>query len=45
MAVARPTYTGLPATVNFNSVFTLTVTLPAGVTSVSGSLLHTLLDH
>uniref|UniRef100_A0A0W0F0Z7 Copper radical oxidase n=1 Tax=Moniliophthora roreri TaxID=221103 RepID=A0A0W0F0Z7_MONRR len=31
----RPTYTGLPATVNFGSTFTLSVTLPSGVNGAS----------
>ncbi|KAF9004941.1 hypothetical protein BDZ89DRAFT_966751, partial [Hymenopellis radicata] len=31
----RPTYTGLPATVNYAQVFTLPVTLPSTATSVS----------
>ncbi|KAL0581691.1 hypothetical protein V5O48_000397 [Marasmius crinis-equi] len=35
MSQPRPTYTGLPATVNFGAKFTLSVTLPAGVNNVS----------
>ncbi|KAJ7599807.1 glyoxal oxidase N-terminus-domain-containing protein [Mycena floridula] len=35
----RPTYTGLPATVDYNSKFTLTVDLPAGTTGVTVSLM------
>ncbi|KAK7062811.1 hypothetical protein VNI00_000304 [Paramarasmius palmivorus] len=35
MSQPRPTYTGLPATINFGSTFTLSVTLPSGVNGVS----------
>ncbi|KAF8907539.1 glyoxal oxidase N-terminus-domain-containing protein [Mucidula mucida] len=35
----RPTYTGLPATVNYAQVFTLAVTLPSTATDVSVSLM------
>ncbi|KAF9567095.1 copper radical oxidase [Agrocybe pediades] len=35
MAQPRPTYTGLPSTVNYNAKFTLNVQLPSGTTSVS----------
>jgi len=34
----RPTYTGIPATIQFNTHFNLAVTLPAGTTSVTGML-------
>ncbi|KAF9031422.1 hypothetical protein BDZ89DRAFT_1131920 [Hymenopellis radicata] len=33
----RPTYTGLPATVNYAQAFTLSVTLPSTATRVSGT--------
>lgn len=36
MTQARPTYTGLPATVNYNATFTLAVSLPSTATSVTG---------
>lgn len=36
MAQPRPTYTGLPATVNYGATFTLTVSLPSSATSVTG---------
>ncbi len=39
MSKPRPTYTGLPATVNYNAEFTLTVDLPPSATNVSGALL------
>ncbi|TFK36000.1 glyoxal oxidase N-terminus-domain-containing protein [Crucibulum laeve] len=39
MTQPRPTYTGLPATVNYNTKFNLTVTLPTGVTSVTVNLI------
>lgn len=39
MSKPRPTYTGLPATVNYNAEFTLTVELPASATNVSVSLM------
>lgn len=32
----RPTYTGLPSTVNFGTTFTLNVNLPASATGVTG---------
>ncbi|EEB97773.1 hypothetical protein MPER_02839 [Moniliophthora perniciosa FA553] len=35
MAQPRPIYTELPATVDFGSTFTLSVTLPSGVRDVS----------
>ncbi|THU77179.1 hypothetical protein K435DRAFT_702963 [Dendrothele bispora CBS 962.96] len=35
----RPTYTGLPATVGYNAVFSLSVSLPAGATNVSVALI------
>ena len=38
----RPTYTGLPATANFNGQFNLQVTLPAGTTGVTGTLIITI---
>jgi len=38
LSQTQPTYTGLPATINFATVFTLHVTLPAGTTSVTGLL-------
>ncbi|KAK0445196.1 glyoxal oxidase N-terminus-domain-containing protein [Armillaria borealis] len=39
MSKPRPTYTGLPATVNYNAEFTLTVDLPTSATNVSVSLM------
>ncbi|KAJ7230312.1 glyoxal oxidase N-terminus-domain-containing protein [Mycena pura] len=39
MNVARPSYTGLPATINYNAAFTLTVTLPASTTNVTVALM------
>jgi hypothetical protein len=33
----RPSYTGLPATVDFGTTFTLQVTFPTSVTSVTGT--------
>ena len=33
----RPTYTGLPATINFGTQFTLHVTLPSSATGVTGA--------
>ncbi|KAJ7173340.1 glyoxal oxidase N-terminus-domain-containing protein [Mycena filopes] len=39
MNVARPSYTGLPATINYNAIFNLAVTLPANTTSVTVSLM------
>jgi len=39
MNVPRPSYTGLPATINYNASFNLAVTLPAGATSVTVSLI------
>ncbi|KAG7446827.1 uncharacterized protein BT62DRAFT_967591 [Guyanagaster necrorhizus] len=39
MAKPRPTYTGLPATVNYGEVFTLTVDLPPTATNASVSLM------
>ncbi|KDR84528.1 hypothetical protein GALMADRAFT_220246 [Galerina marginata CBS 339.88] len=35
----RPTYTGLPATVNYNVKFNLTVQLPTGVSSVTAVII------
>ncbi|KAK0192258.1 glyoxal oxidase N-terminus-domain-containing protein [Armillaria mellea] len=40
MSKPRPTYTGLPATVDYNTEFTLTVDLPTSATNVSGALLN-----
>ncbi|KAJ6580692.1 glyoxal oxidase N-terminus-domain-containing protein [Mycena capillaripes] len=39
MNVARPSYTGLPATINYNVTFNLAVTLPANTASVTVSLM------
>ncbi|KAJ7825707.1 glyoxal oxidase N-terminus-domain-containing protein [Mycena leptocephala] len=39
MNVARPSYTGLPATINYNVTFNLTVTLPANTTNVTVALM------
>ncbi|KAK0445993.1 glyoxal oxidase N-terminus-domain-containing protein [Desarmillaria tabescens] len=39
MAEPRPTYTGLPATVNYGEEFTLNVNLPSSATNVSVSLM------
>ncbi|KAJ7840224.1 glyoxal oxidase N-terminus-domain-containing protein [Mycena leptocephala] len=39
MNVARPSYTGLPATINYNVTFNLAVTLPANTTSVTVALM------
>ncbi|KAK0457544.1 glyoxal oxidase N-terminus-domain-containing protein [Desarmillaria tabescens] len=39
MARPRPTYTGLPATVNYGEEFTLNVNLPSSATNVSVSLM------
>ncbi|KAJ7036655.1 glyoxal oxidase N-terminus-domain-containing protein [Mycena alexandri] len=35
MKVARPSYTGLPAIINYNATFNLTVTLPANTINVT----------
>jgi hypothetical protein len=37
MSLPRPTYTGIPANVNYALPFTLNVTLPANTTNVSGA--------
>lgn len=37
LAQPRPTYKGLPLTIDFNAQFVLQVTLPAGTTAVSGT--------
>ncbi|KAK7031846.1 copper radical oxidase [Favolaschia claudopus] len=39
MNVARPSYTGLPATINYGTTFNLAVTLPANTTSVTVALM------
>ncbi|KAJ7239563.1 glyoxal oxidase N-terminus-domain-containing protein [Mycena haematopus] len=39
MNVARPSYTGLPATINYNVTFNLAVTLPANTTNVTVALM------
>ncbi|KAJ7247284.1 glyoxal oxidase N-terminus-domain-containing protein [Mycena rebaudengoi] len=39
MKVPRPSYTGLPATINYGSTFNLAVTLPANTASVTVSLM------
>ncbi|KAJ7445246.1 glyoxal oxidase N-terminus-domain-containing protein [Mycena latifolia] len=39
MNVARPSYTGLPATINYNVAFNLAVTLPANTVSVTVALM------
>ncbi|KAK0192267.1 glyoxal oxidase N-terminus-domain-containing protein [Armillaria mellea] len=39
MSKPRPTYTGLPVTVDYNTEFTLTVDLPTSATNVSVSLM------
>ncbi|KAJ7589706.1 glyoxal oxidase N-terminus-domain-containing protein [Mycena floridula] len=39
MSQPRPTYTGLPATVNYNVNFVLTVQLPTGTTAVTVALI------
>ncbi|KAJ6536897.1 glyoxal oxidase N-terminus-domain-containing protein [Mycena capillaripes] len=39
MHVERPSYTGLPATINYDSTFTLSVTLPANTVSVTVALM------
>ncbi|KDR81327.1 hypothetical protein GALMADRAFT_136335 [Galerina marginata CBS 339.88] len=39
MSQPRPTYTGLPATVNYNVKFDLAVQLPTGVTSVTAVII------
>jgi len=36
----RPTYTGLPSTVDYNAKFQLKVDLPVGVKSISGRLFY-----
>jgi hypothetical protein len=41
----RPTYTGLPATIDFGTTFTLQVTLPSSVTSVTGAQIIDKLSH
>ncbi|KAJ7483518.1 glyoxal oxidase N-terminus-domain-containing protein [Mycena latifolia] len=39
MNVARPSYTGLPATINYNVTFNLAVTLPANTVNVTVALM------
>ncbi|KAJ7224940.1 hypothetical protein B0H12DRAFT_1149823, partial [Mycena haematopus] len=39
MNVARPSYTGLPATINYNVTFNLAVTLPANTMNVTVALM------
>ncbi|KAJ7857133.1 glyoxal oxidase N-terminus-domain-containing protein [Mycena olivaceomarginata] len=39
MNVARPSYTGLPATINYNVTFNLAVTLPANTINVTVALM------
>ncbi|KAJ6471925.1 glyoxal oxidase N-terminus-domain-containing protein [Mycena sanguinolenta] len=39
MSVARPSYTGLPATINYNVTFNLAVTLPANTINVTVALM------
>ena len=36
----RPTYTGLPATIDYGSMFTLQITLPPSATTATGKCLH-----
>ncbi|KAJ7760039.1 hypothetical protein B0H16DRAFT_1313163, partial [Mycena metata] len=36
MNVARPSYTGLPAIINYNATFNLSVTHPANTINVTG---------
>ncbi|KAJ7234913.1 hypothetical protein C8J57DRAFT_1531189 [Mycena rebaudengoi] len=39
MLVERPSYTGLPATINYNATFTLCVTLPTNTVDVTVALM------